>query len=77
MRLRECGQLAKWSSNFIKTTPKCQAKHASRTRNTPLTLTDLSSIFIVLGIGLSASCIAFVYEMLSTRLNQCQALGRK
>lgn len=70
--LWENGLLAYWSKQYTPNVDKCMvAKAELRKERTALTLLDLSSAFMLLGLGIGSSLLVFFLEMM-THLKRMQ-----
>lgn len=75
MELWESGLASFWLSKDIPATPKCFEKIKTKTtadgnRQVPIRLTDLKSVFFILGSGVSLSLLVFVFEVVIFRWEQ-------
>lgn len=69
--LRQLGLLNHWANSFLPRPYRCSAPLASLrpTSNERLTLNYLSSAFLLYGVGVGVSILAFVLEVISTWWN--------
>jgi hypothetical protein len=69
--LRQLGLLNHWANSFLPRPYQCSAPLASLrpTSNERLTLNYLSSAFLLYGVGVGVSILAFVLEVISTWWN--------
>ena len=63
-RMRETGLFSQITKQYLKPIDKCLAMDAYRPKKSKLTLYEMISSFIVLGLGGSLSLLAFLLELL-------------
>ena len=62
MILWETGLMDQWVKQYTRNSEKCILKPV-KPEKVPLKMNELSSIFIILGLGLGLSLIAFTHEV--------------
>jgi len=62
LRMNSAGMFDLYKKKYFPVTKKCRTDIHPETKTRPLTLFDLTFAFLILGIGLSLSCLAFCLE---------------
>ena len=65
LRMWASGTISYIKGNHFPVASKCRTDNPPESNTRSLTLTDLAAPFFILGVGLSISIVAFIFEILS------------
>ena len=75
MKLWESGLVGTWVYNNVPKADQCftsqRRRNSNDARQVAIKLYDLTSAFLILGIGLGLSSVCFLFELVHHRIKRC------
>ena len=76
MRFWDHGYVSFWRNKYAPIVPECRVDLPAESKMKPMTLNDLAAAFLILGVGLTLSCLLFLIERIYHKVFKGRAGNR-